>query len=168
MRDPKNDVETFIIDKFSEHGVDNIYGDPKEQATKSLDLIDTTIQTFLIKNQYFFVIYGFKNNKKKLQNGQFGQSNLCLYIYKVDKELNKPDFDKPVFQKEDFNNITYDYCLYKNYQPIIKFNNSIYYMQVTNEFVNKEDDKYATIELFKFDMGQDFEANPNPKPNSVK
>ena len=29
MRDPKNDVETFIMDKYAEHGVENIYGAPK-------------------------------------------------------------------------------------------------------------------------------------------
>lgn len=29
MRDPKNDTDTFMVDKFSEHGVENIYGEPK-------------------------------------------------------------------------------------------------------------------------------------------
>ena len=29
MRDPKNDVDTFITDKFTEHGIENIYGGAK-------------------------------------------------------------------------------------------------------------------------------------------
>jgi hypothetical protein len=29
MRDPKNDIESFMTDKFTEHGVENIYGVPK-------------------------------------------------------------------------------------------------------------------------------------------
>jgi hypothetical protein len=66
MRDPKNDVDTFIVDKFSEHGVENIYGDAKEQDSKHLDLVDTTIQTFFVNDTYFFVIYGFKKSKEKL------------------------------------------------------------------------------------------------------
>jgi hypothetical protein len=32
MRDPKNDIETFMTDKFTEHGVDNIYGEPKKES----------------------------------------------------------------------------------------------------------------------------------------
>jgi hypothetical protein len=33
MRDPKNDVETFMMDKFIERGVENIYGVPKQGKT---------------------------------------------------------------------------------------------------------------------------------------
>ena len=42
-----------------------------------------------------------------LQNGQFGQANMCLYVYMVDqdKKGNKEqpfelDFSKPVFKDE--------------------------------------------------------------------
>jgi len=66
MRDPKNDFETFIKDKYAEHGVENIYGAPKQDKEWLKDLIDTTIQTYIIKGRYFFVIYGFKKSEKKL------------------------------------------------------------------------------------------------------
>ena len=33
MRDAKNDVETFMMDKFIEHGIENIYGKPKKDKT---------------------------------------------------------------------------------------------------------------------------------------
>ena len=36
------------------------------------ELVDTTIQTFIINEEYFFVIYGFKKSHKKLDNGQWG------------------------------------------------------------------------------------------------
>lgn len=58
MRDPKNDVDTFIIDKFTQNGIDNIYGPPIEAADTTWDivdedgnkmkLVDTTIKTYRI------------------------------------------------------------------------------------------------------------------------
>ena len=47
------------------------------------------------------------------------------------------------------NNIKYDYCLYKNFQPILKFNNAIYYMKVFNDLESKK----SQLTLLKFDMG---------------
>tara|TARA_B110000285_G_scaffold233260_1_gene306480 strand:+ start:229 stop:597 length:369 start_codon:yes stop_codon:yes gene_type:complete len=112
-----------------------------------LDLVDTTIQTFFVEDDakktssldektqtYFFVVYGFRKSKDKLQNGEYGQGNLCLYIFEVDRKTKKPDFENPVFKDDEINNEPYDHCLYKNYQPILKFKNAIYYMKVVNIF----------------------------------
>lgn len=71
MRHAKNDVDTFIMKQYTENGLHNIYGCPKynnefifkDENGKPFKLIDTTIKTYTIKEEYFFVVYGFKQSK---------------------------------------------------------------------------------------------------------
>jgi len=103
----------------------------------------------------------------------WGQGNLCIYVFNIDPKSEthpyQPDFSKPLFKEEHTNNVEYDYCLYKNFCPIIKFGDSIFYMKVINEYANpgnKSDDPKITFDLMEYNMAQKWEKAKKVKSYS--
>lgn len=50
MRQPSNNAESFMGDKFTQNGIQNIYGMPEKEAEMEFKLIGTTVKTYIIRD----------------------------------------------------------------------------------------------------------------------
>ena len=71
------DVDTFMIQKFSENGVKNIFGKVKDEQLIDFPYIDVQIQTFIVGPKTFIVINGFTKGKL-LSNGTRAQGQAII------------------------------------------------------------------------------------------
>lgn len=57
--------------------------------------------------------------------------------------------------------------MYKNLNPIIKFGNSIYYMKVINDYVEKPDANTVQLSLCKYELGKHYDNAKKKAPDVV-
>ena len=114
--------------------MENIYGADTlvhkiQKADEGKKIIDAQCTTFFIREKIFFVLVGFEEGYK-FNDGTSAQGKALLQVYKMNPKTNVPDI---LILNEELNNITFDYCNFKNYCPYLKHQDNIFYFKIEND-----------------------------------
>ena len=135
MRNEIPDIDSFIVKKFSQNGMKNIYGDnpdtfkdqdvfmvKRAKEETKVQLVDCQLTTVFFKAKTYFILAGYQQGYK-FNDGTYAQGRTVIRIYKMDPA--KKDEKGEVLPDEllldrPLNNINFKYNYFKNYCPILK------------------------------------------------